>query len=336
MNGKKALYIIGIIASAFLITYLHYSTVVTIHALHDIYRELYYIPLLIGALAFGFRGAFLTYLFISILYLPYLIGSWTGQFLLDIKRILFLFFAALFSFVAGFLVDRDRKRKKQMERERYLAGIGEVASSIVHDLKNPLLTIQGFARRTEEGKGDPSVAARAILDSAEVMQGIVRSVLDFAKPMHLDMKEENVGDVIRKACELCREKAEEKAVDLSIRIPDVRWNIRLDSVQMQRALANLISNAIEASGRGQVVTVGTDSKGDFLLITITDRGAGMDKETLENLFIPFFTKKSAGTGLGMPAAKKIIEGHDGKIRIESRPGKGTQIIILLPFFKENR
>ncbi len=330
MNGKKALYIIGIITSAFLVTYLHYSAVESIHALHDIYRELYYVPLLIGAVAFGLRGAVLTYLFVSILYLPYMAGSWTGQFLLDTKRVLFLFFAALFSFIAGFLVDRDRKRKKEMERERYLAGIGQVASTIVHDLKNPLLTIQGFARRTEEGKGDPSVAARAILDAAEIMQRIVRSVLDFAKPIHLDMKEENMGDVIRKACGLCAGKAEEKAIDLSVRIQDDTVNIHLDSVQMQRALANLITNAVEASGQGQVVTVGTGSKGGFLSITITDHGAGMDKETRENLFIPFFTKKSAGTGLGMPIAKKIIEGHDGKILIESRAGKGTRIIILLP------
>ncbi len=221
-----------------------------------------------------------------------------------------------------------------MEKERYLTGLGQVSSAIAHDLKNPLLTIQGFARRILEGKGNVSTAIQTIIDSAEVMQNIVHAVLDFARPIHLELKEENVAYVIKKACELCTGKADEREVTILVNIPDVPMNMNLDRIHMQRALANLISNAIEASGRGQNVSISADHKEDSLSITIGDDGAGMDQETRENLFLPFFTKKSTGTGLGMPIAKKIIEGHNGKIDIMSHLGKGTRVIVRLPFFTQ--
>ena len=330
MDKRKTLYIIFIAASASFITYLHYSTIESIHALHDIYRELYYLPLLVGALAFGLRGAILTYLLVSFLYLPYIAQTWTGTIFFETKRVLFLLLSGIFSFLAGYLMDRDSKRKKEMEKERYLAGLGQVSSAIVHDLKNPLLTIEGFAKRIQEGKGNVNTAIQAIIDSADVMQKIVRDVLDFARPIQLELKEENAAYVIKKACELCTGKAEEREVTILTEIPDVPVTINLDRFQMQRALANIISNAIEASGRGQSVSVGADPKEDSLSITIRDDGAGMDKETRESLFIPFFTKKSTGTGLGMPMAKKIIEGHNSKIDIMSNLGKGTQVIVRLP------
>jgi two-component system sensor histidine kinase HydH len=330
MNEKKKYYIIAIVLSALLISLLHYSTYEPFHAMHDIYRQLYFIPLFIGALVFGLRGAMLTYLFVSLLYLPYIVESWTGHLIVETNRALFLLFSAVFSFIAGFLVDRDRRRKKQVERERYLAGLGRAASTLVHDLKNPLFAIQLLARRIEKGKGDPLAASRAILDSAEVMQGIVRDALDFARPIQLDRKEEDAGGIIRQACELCVGKATGKGVALSVDAPEGPLPISLDGARIKRALVNLISNAIEASGSGRNVVVSAGRGKDCLLIAIKDEGAGMDRETLENLFVPFFTTKSTGTGLGMPIAKKIIEGHGGAIDVESRPGKGTHVMIRLP------
>lgn len=330
MTKSKIYYLLAIVLSALFITYLHYTTFETIHAVHDIYRQLYYIPLLIGALVFGLRGAILSYLFVSLLYLPYMAGTWTGGILFETKRVLFLLFSGIFSFLAGYLIDRDNRRKKEMEKERYLAGLGQISSAIVHDLKNPLITIEGFAMRLKQKKGNVDAAIQTILDSTEVMQDIVRDVLDFAKPIQLELKDEDATRIIKKACKLCTGKAEKREVDLSLDIPNVPLNARLDSVRLQRALANIISNAIEASSRGQNVTVRAASEKDSLSITITDAGTGMDKETRENLFTPFYTKKSTGTGLVMPIAKKIIEGHKGELLINSRPSKGTEVIVSLP------
>ncbi len=93
---------------------------------------------------------------------------------------------------------------------------------------------------------------------------------------------------------------------------------------------NLITNAIEASGKEQRVSITLKAENRMLTIRIMDQGPGMEKETLENLFVPFYTKKREGTGLGMSIAKKIIEGHAGKILINSTLGEGTVVTITMP------
>lgn len=331
MFNKKIFYIIIIVTSTLFISYLHYSTIPEIYALHDIYIELYYIPALLGALLFGLRGAIMAYLLGAVLYLPYVFVSWTGIFLHEINRLLHFLLTGLFALLTGLLVDRERRNREQLEKERYLAGIGQVATTIVHDLKNPLITILAYARRIKEGKGSVDIAIDTITDAAQDMQKIVHDVLDFAKPIRLELKQEDIRDVINRACDFCKTKAEEKGVILSINFPAEPVNILIDSFHMERALTNLISNAIEASSKGQNITIKTVADKNYLSMRIKDQGSGMDKETLENMFIPFYTKKSGGTGLGMPIAKKVIEGHQGKIRVESQPGMGTEVTIELPY-----
>lgn len=162
------------------------------------------------------------------------------------------------------------------------------------------------------------------------MQHIVHDVLDFAKPMQLSRNTEEVNALVRQAVDSCRTRAEDAGVTLTVELPDRSFCIDMDRVQMQRALVNLINNAVEASDSGQRVEVAVVPGTAFLRIVIRDRGPGMDRETVEAAFNPFFTRKSGGTGLGMSIARKIIESHDGRIIVDSRPGKGTTITIKLP------
>jgi two-component system sensor histidine kinase HydH len=163
------------------------------------------------------------------------------------------------------------------------------------------------------------------------MQKIVHDVLDFSKPLQLKLKEEDIKNVINRACEICKTKAEGQEVTISTNLPVESVNIAVDSFHLERAIANLITNAIEASQKGQNIIVDVILEKYYLAIRIKDEGSGMDKETLENIFIPFYSKKSGGTGLGMPIAKKIIEGHQGKIYVDSKPGRGTEITMRLPY-----
>ncbi len=330
MFDRKKYYIIIIVVSTLLIVYVHYSTTSKNHTLHNIQTELHYIPLLLGALVFGLKGAILTFIFITALYLPYFFATWTDPFLSVTNRLLHILLSGFFAFLAGFLVDRERKHREQSERDRYLASIGQVATTIVHDLKNPLITILGFARRIQEQKGNVDKAAQVIMDSAHNMQRIVYDVLDFAKPIRMALKEEDIRSIINRACDSCRTKAEAREVIFSIDLPADPVNIVIDRFYMERAIVNLVSNAIDAS-KGEKVTVQVVFKKDYLVIRIKDNGSGMDKKTLENIFVPFYTTRSVGTGIGMPIAKKIIEGHEGKIRIDSQVGVGTEIIVELPY-----
>ena len=334
MFDQKRRYIIIIGFFTLLIGYLHYSTSPENYILHEIQTQLHYIPLLLAALVFGLRGAVLTFAALTVVYLPYFFIIWKYPFF-STNRLLLILLSGFFAFVvaclAGFLVDRERRHREQSEKNRYLAGIGRVATTIVHDLKNPLLTILGFTKRIRDGKGNMDNALQAITDSARNMQRIVNDVLDFAKPIRLTFKEEDVRGIINRACVFCKTTAERQKVTLSTDLPEEPLNALIGGAHMERAIINIISNAIDASGKGEKVTVAAAHGKNGLIIRIKDYGSGMDRETLDNIFVPFYTKKPVGTGLGMPIAKKIIEGHQGRIDIATQMGVGTEMIIELPY-----
>ncbi|NTU43866.1 MAG: HAMP domain-containing histidine kinase, partial [Nitrospirales bacterium] len=272
-------------------SYLHYSTIPQIYALHDIYRELYYIPVLFAALVFGLKGAILAFILVVVFYAPWIALHWTGDFLIEANRFIQLIFLGFVAFLSGVLINRERQNREQLDREHSLALIGQVATTIVHDLKNPLITILGFGRRFMEGKEEPEKAMQYIMDSAKVMLKIVHDVLDFAKPIQLDISDLDIREVIDQACTSCRTKAENEGVAISLSLPSSPLQASVDSFHLERAVVNLLSNAIEASKQGQCVEVHVADEREFVEIKIRDEGSGMDRDVLKNIFIPFFTTK---------------------------------------------
>jgi signal transduction histidine kinase len=329
---NKSCYVLAIVSVTLLTTSLHFATM-RAFSQYVVLEELYYLPLLLGVLRFGLAGAIVTWLFVSAAYLPFFFAPWTTSFPGYVDRSLHLALSGVVAVVVGLLAERERRSRLQGEQERYLAGLGRVATVVVHDLKNPLISILGFARRISEGKGNSVQAAQTITESAQTMQRIVNEVLDLAKPMQLDLRNCDVGETISRAVDVCRTKADARGVFLTINVPAEPITIELDSFHVERALVNLIDNAIDASGSGGevVVTSAADSQGIF--VTVKDHGAGMDGETMAHLFEPFYTTKSGGTGLGMPIAKKIFEEHGGTLVITSKPGGGTEARGRLPVSK---
>jgi signal transduction histidine kinase len=329
MATLNKIYVPAIVILPFVITSMHFWLFEP-DSPPIVLEEIYYIPLFLGILRFGLKGALWNYGIVSLAYAPFFFGIWTTSSLALLDRFLHMLFSGVFAFLAGFLIDREREQRKRSEKDRYLAGIGQAATTIVHDLKNPLISILGFAKRIREGKGEIGKAAEAIWESAHTMQKIVESTLDFARPIRLDVKESDLKDIINKVLDSCKIKAEESGVSLSVRVPTAPMKLVIDAHHMERALLNLVSNCIEASGSGQQVLLSAENEGADLVIRVKDNGVGMDKETLENIFVPFYTKKKKGTGLGMPIVKKIVESHSGKLMIRSRPGQGTEFVLHLP------
>ena len=326
--SKKGYYILAIVTITLLTTFLHFATMREFSP-NVVLEELYYLPLLLGVLRFGLRGSIMTWLFVSAAYLPFFFAPWTSGFPGYVDRGLHLVLSGVVAAVVGFLAERERRTRSQSERERYLAGIGRVATVIVHDLKNPLVSILGFARRISEGKGNSTQAAQKISESAQTMQRIVNEVLDFAKPMQLDLREGDIGETIDRAVEACRTKAGERGVSLAVKLPPEPISIAMDSFHVQRALVNLIDNAVEASRPREQVSITAARSRSGLIVTITDRGTGMSRETLAHLFEPVYTTKAGGTGLGMPIARKIFEEHGGTLAISSKEGVGTEASVRL-------
>lgn len=330
MGEREKTYIVWfIVLSNVLISVLEYSTVPEAYTLHDIYNELRYIPLLVGGVAFGLRGAILAYLLSSTLYLTYIYASWTGTSLSVVDAGVHLFLGALLAFLAGFLVDREKRQRQELKKQSSLAGLGQAVAAVVHDLKNPVMTIQVFARRAREGKGDLDTAMKAINDTAENMERAVHGILDFAKPIQCHPTDQDVGNLVNNVLELCRPKAEDEGVILKKEFSEP-VSVPLDALCMERALTNLVTNAIEASSKNQEVVVSVLNGSEAVVIVVTDHGQGMDEETLAHIFTPFYSKKSTGTGLGMAIAKKIIEEHEGEIAITSERGVGTEMTVTLP------
>jgi signal transduction histidine kinase len=296
-----------------------------------VFEELYYLPLLLGVLHFGLKGSIVTWLFVSAAYLPFFFGTWNTSFPELLDRILHLVFTGVFTSFTYFIAERDRNKTRQTEQGRYLSTIGQVATVIVHDLKNPLISILGFARRLREGKGNITQGAQIIEDSALNMQKIINSVLDFTKPLQLDIKDVDIGNSICKAAESCQTKAYKHRVTLRLQLPSGLITTAIDSLLIERALVNLIDNAIDASTNDSEVKISVSTEKSGIIIIIKDHGTGMTLETFENLFMPFYTTKNEGTGLGMPISKKVIEAHGGTLCIKSTHGVGTVAEIRLPY-----
>lgn len=297
---------------------------------HIVLNELFYVPLILGVMRFGPIGALTTYLSVSAAYLFLFYGSWVASFPQLVDRMLHVVLSGVVAIFAGQLVERERKRHRLVEQERYFSGIGQAATVIVHDLKNPLISIMGFARRIQEGKGDITLAAQTITKSAQTMQRIVKDVLEFAKPVCLNFNESDIRGIVQKACESCLMKAENKRVNLIVNVSTEPLICNNDSFQMERALVNLIDNSVDASCLGGDVIVTIVGGKNILTITIKDNGCGMNQETLDSLFTLTYTTKNEGAGFGVPISKKIIEAHGGTIRIMSKINYGTEVFIDLP------
>ena len=326
----KRLTALFIVVSMLVIMYLHVSTARDRHGLQSMYMELHYIPLLAGAAVFGLRGALFTVLFVSGLYVAYFFAGWAGSFLFLTESSVHLLLSSVSACLVGFLVDRQRKHQRQTERERYLAGLGQATATIVHDLRNPLVTISSVARRMEGDKEDAKTGAKAISDSVQKMQRVISGALDFSRPLRLTPQPTDMRNLVEHVCEACHPKAEQGGVNLVLDLAADPVMGEVDAFYMERALINLVENAVEASATGQDVVISVSTQKSGFAIRIRDRGEGMDRETLQNMFIPFYSRKSMGTGLGMAVAKKVIEEHGGRVAVRSRSGSGTKITITLP------
>jgi two-component system, NtrC family, sensor histidine kinase HydH len=328
MTRRNKFHVGAIVATTAVISYFHY-TLAPVWPLQSILMDLYYLPVLAGALVFGLRGALVTYIVVVGLYVPYILVVWHVRSTVLAEDLLHTLFFGIFALIAGGLVDRERRWRLQAERDGYLAALGRVTTTISHELRNPLAVIRGFTERMEKGKGDSRRAIEAILRATETMHRILESTLDFARPLQMNLMEEDIVTIVNRAILAVAGKSENRGVKLSFSPTTGPIPVIVDGFLLERAVVNLIDNAIDASDSGQTVTITAQSHMGSVLITVDDKGSGMDKETLDKVFLPFYTRKDRGTGVGMAFTKKIIDQHGGSIDVQSQPGAGTSISLHL-------
>ncbi len=244
---------------------------------------------------------------------------------------------------------KDLTRVEQIEeRERLrdrLATLGEMAAAIAHEVKNPLASIEvmaGVLRRQLTDRPDAQEALGDIIKESKMANAIVVEVLEFVRPIRLQVEHVALADVIDDAVNSLEEGADRVRVHVA---PDVP-RLMADPNQLRQLFTNLITNALEAM---EGVTV--DRQVDIIAalvpedaepgsagqplpaqvrIEVKDNGPGISEDDIERIFSPFFTTKPQGTGLGLSIVRKVVDAHDGIIDATSAPGRGTTFRVTLP------
>jgi len=234
------------------------------------------------------------------------------------------------------LHDREKrvlKEKHRLERER-AEGLMRLAMAIAHQIRNPIMSIGGFANRTLSKIGENASIApylKNILSDAERLEAIVKVVNEYtrippAEPVHVslsDMIEEEVSRLQTKTIELS------KRVSWSLNFSDVTFSV--DPALFRRAVYEVLLNALEfIKGDEGSVGVFLSKEENGLLMEIVDNGIGISVSDLPYVFDPFFTTKAVGVGMGLCLVRRIVAEHSGDVRIDSRSGKGAKVVVRIP------
>jgi signal transduction histidine kinase len=240
---------------------------------------------------------------------------------------------------------KDLTRVEQLEeRERLrdrLAAVGEMAAVIAHEVKNPLAGIEvmaGLLRRKIPDAPDAQMVLTDIISEAKMANAIVQEVLDFVRPIRLQVDHTAVADAVQGAIQLADSKGKRGNVGVGVAISEGLPHINADQHQITQVFTNLLMNAYEAMGGNGQVTIsaemirfedGGDGR-DAVLVEFTDNGPGIPPDVADKVFDPFFTTKAQGSGLGLAIVRKIVDAHDGRIDLRTIPGQGTTIRVTLP------
>ena len=247
--------------------------------------------------------------------------------------------------IGAALFFKDLTHVEQMEeRERLrdrLATLGEMAATMAHEIKNPLAGIEvmaGLLRRKIPDAPDAQMVLTDIISEAKMANAIVQEVLDFVRPIRLQVDHTAVTDAVQGAIQLADSKGKRGNVDVNVAISEGLPHINADQHQITQVFTNLLMNAYEAmGGKGQVaisaemirIEDGSDGR-EAVLVEFADNGPGIPPDVAEKVFDPFFTTKAQGSGLGLAIVRKIVDAHDGRIDLRTTPGQGTTIRVTLP------
>ena len=228
-----------------------------------------------------------------------------------------------------------KRLEAEVQRVHTLAALGEMAATVAHEIRNPLGGIAGYAGMLERdlGSEDPNRRlVHKIIEGVARLNRIVSSLLTYTRPLRLNVHPVNLTELVEEATAFFAIDVERSREDIHIerRYADRELTCRIDPEQLQQVILNLLQNAMQAMPEGGTISVDVHAGNSEGIFTISDTGIGMDDDVREKLFTPFFTTKEDGTGLGLVTSKKIIDAHNGQIRVDSEPGRGTQFSISLP------
>ena len=352
MNKKnQSVAVIFLAGSILLVSALHFFTSVDSLVFHQIYQRLYYIPIILAALWYGWRGGLGAAGLASLSYLPHIALHWQHQnydYALNQYAEIALFF--VIGAVTGWLGDQKRRESERAEKinnelqtayadlrqtigqllqaER-LSSLAEIASGVVHEVRNPLGAIKGAVEILEDELAPDSPRrefARIAKTEVERIDNLVQEFFHFARAKSPNKKATDANEIIRAVKLLVENQAAAQTVEISEELTDNLPLVLLDAEQIKQVLLNLALNALQAMPKGGKLIFRAFQQDNKLYIETEDTGGGIDDAVKAKIFDPFFTTKDKGLGLGLSVAYKIVNQHNGQIEILNAPS-GTKFVL---------
>ena len=213
-----------------------------------------------------------------------------------------------------------QEREKELKQKLFLSNLGENVTQVLHEIRNSTGAIFGFGKLVENKE-----VRAGILEETSRLNDFSTNLLSLSGPLKPEMEEVDIKNLILQVIK----RLENKDVNIQTDIPS-GVKLKVDAELVGRAIYNLLDNALDACKEKGEIFLSLSQKKKKIDILIKDTGIGMNKETLSSIFNLFFTKKDGGVGVGMAVAKRIIEAHNGDIKVKSKPGRGSTFIITLP------
>jgi signal transduction histidine kinase len=346
------------------ITALHYRTGAHHAWGHDILRRLYYLPILFAAFEGGLRGGVTLSVFASLVYLPHAFTSLLVQDPADaLEKGLEIVLYNIVAVVAGLLVDRERRERRQQERlaarlgealaeqrrieaqlirAGKLGALGELTAGIAHEIKNPLHALKGTAEILRDAVPD-NVPERRMLELhiAEIdrLGQTADRFLSFARPIPADRRPVDPRSVIDRVVSLVSTQARKEGVETVVagNGPGNLPRVTGDPGLLTQLLLNIALNGVQAmapEGGGTLTfSLGTERQGgkEHVRMSVANTGPPIPEGDLERIFDPFHTTKDGGTGLGLSICSRIADQHEGALTVRNLPGdRGVEFSLSLP------
>ncbi|MGD0891763.1 MAG: ATP-binding protein [Terracidiphilus sp.] len=228
----------------------------------------------------------------------------------------------------------ETMHRTQMSRAEHLATLGELATGLAHEIRNPLAGIAGVIEIIGRDLPETSPARDMVKDvRLEINQinRILTDLLETARPHPPMMMRSNLNTTVEHAVMLARQQVLSQPIKIELdKAPDLP-EVEHDSDQIHQVLLNLLLNAVQAMEGAGTVRVEIGKHGDCASVAVSDTGRGIPEQQLPQIFRPFYTTRGNGTGLGLSLARRIVEEHHGRIHVTSVVGKGTRFEVLIPF-----
>lgn len=229
----------------------------------------------------------------------------------------------------------EEKIRSELDNVERLTLVGQMAAGITHEIRNPMAVVRGFLQLMQEkSPEDLHSYYHIVIEELDRANSIINDFLSLAQSRVSDKEMVQLHSIVEELAPLIWADANLRGQSVELKLSSSMPLLRLNVREIKQLILNLARNGMEAMEAKGVLTLATYEHEDTVQLVITDTGGGIPQSQLKQLFAPFFTTKSQGTGLGLPLCLSIAERHSGTIHLESEVGKGTSVIVTIPFESE--